>query len=643
MARSWAGRGGSFVVMLGALLLFGAPASSHAATSEGAVITNGTVQLGVNAEGSLNYDCAGAGDTGCPAATVSGETVVGLRLVASNLEATADGCKCEGWGVADAGSGLSGSANEADGNFNVTVDNFTSPSPDRAISKVTITDPAIPGFQLQVTQDYHPSALSPNLYSDTVTILNTGANAVTDLRYRRAMDWDIEPTEFDEWVTIQGTSPQLLFDSDDGFASNDPLAGPSYIDSEAVCGAAYTGPCEFTDLGSGGEYPTATSPDDHGGLFDFGFGALAPGESRTFTVDYGASENETSALAALSDGGAQVFSLGESNCGGTTVATCGDAGNAGVEQGEPATFMFGFVTSKADLALTKSDSPDPVKVGEELTYSIDVTNAGPQDAAGVLVTDSLPAGVDFVSASSSQGTCSGTSTVSCNLGKLPNGAAATVTIVVRPTAEGVLTNTAEVSSPGDDPNLSNNSASAETLALIKFPKCGGKEATIIALPGQTSVGGTSGNDVIVGNKTAQEIRGGKGNDRICGRGGDDRIKGVSGNDYLAGGKDDDRIRAGAGNDSVHGLTGDDTLNGEAGNDFIAGGGGDDRIHGSAGNDELHGRAGDDSMKGGADDDLLRGGKGFDKMFGGPGDDFLRGGGGPDRCDGGSGSNKKIGC
>ena len=74
-----------------------------------------------------------------------------------------------------------------------------------------------------------------------MTVKNTGANAITDLRYRRAIDWDIEPTAFDEWVTIKGTSPQLLFTSDDGFASTNPLAPPSYVDSESVCGADYTG------------------------------------------------------------------------------------------------------------------------------------------------------------------------------------------------------------------------------------------------------------------------------------------------------------------------------------------------------------------------------------------------------------------
>jgi uncharacterized repeat protein (TIGR01451 family) len=439
-----------------------AAAPAQAATSSGAVISNGTVQLGVNAQGDLNYDCAGASDLVCPDMSEGGVSVVGLRYAPLNLESTAPGCLCEGWGMADAGSGLTGSANQNLGDANITVDSFNAPSANRAISTVTISDPSIAGYAMRVVQDYHPSPLSPNLYVDTVTVTNTGTNALTDLRYRRAMDWDIEPTAFSEWVTIQGTSPQLLFDSDDGFASTNPLADRTYLESEAVCGAGYTGACQFTDLGSAGTYPTATSPSDHGGLFDFGFGALAVGASKTFNVYYGAASSESAAVAALTTGGAQVYTLGESNCGGDTIETCGDAGTSGVLAGKPATFMFGFVTTTGDLSITKTDSPDPVQVGNNLTYSITVNNNGPEAATGVQVTDTLPAGVDLVSATPDQGSCDGTTTVTCNLGTIANNGNAHVTIVVKPTAAGPLSNTATVASATSDANQSNNSSTATT-------------------------------------------------------------------------------------------------------------------------------------------------------------------------------------
>ena len=96
--------------------------------------------------------------------------------------------------------------------------------------------------------------------------------------------------------------------------------------------------------------------------------------------------------------------------------------------------MFGFVTTIGDLSITKADSPDPVQVDNNLTYSITVNNNGPQAAAGVQVTDPLPAGVDFVSATPDQGTCSGTSTVTCDLGAIANTGSAQITIVVKPTS-----------------------------------------------------------------------------------------------------------------------------------------------------------------------------------------------------------------
>src|SRR3954468_9065634 len=79
----------------------------------------------------------------------------------------------------------------------------------------------------------------------------------------------------------------------------------------------------------------------------------------------------------------------------------------------------------ADLSITKTDSPDPVVQGNNLTYTIKVTNSGPLDATTVVVTDNLPStsDVDFVSATSASGTCTRASnTVTCDLGTIANGA-----------------------------------------------------------------------------------------------------------------------------------------------------------------------------------------------------------------------------
>jgi hypothetical protein len=91
-----------------------------------------------------------------------------------------------------------------------------------------------------------------------------------------------------------------------------------------------------------------------------------------------------------------------------------------------------------------------------------VHDGGPADASGVSVSDPLPSGVSLVTATPSQGGCTGTSTITCALGSLLNGATATVTISVVPGHTGTLSNTATVSASNSDPNAGNNSATATT-------------------------------------------------------------------------------------------------------------------------------------------------------------------------------------
>jgi len=115
------------------------------------------------------------------------------------------------------------------------------------------------------------------------------------------------------------------------------------------------------------------------------------------------------------------------------------------------------------LSVTKTSSADPVAVENPLIYTVTVTNAGPSTAVGVRVTDTLPSGVSFGSATPSQGTgCAGTDPVVCALGNLADGASATVTILVTPLVTGTLTNAVEVA--GADP--SGNSVSDTDTATV---------------------------------------------------------------------------------------------------------------------------------------------------------------------------------
>ena len=130
----------------------------------------------------------------------------------------------------------------------------------------------------------------------------------------------------------------------------------------------------------------------------------------------------------------------------------------------------------ADVSVTKTDSADPVSTGSQLTYTLAVTNHGPAVAQGVTVTDALPAGVTFGSASSTAGSCSGSATVTCTIGSLGANAVATVTIVVVPQVTGTLTNTATVATTSTDPDALDNSSSAQTTVVE--PTVGAPTVTI---------------------------------------------------------------------------------------------------------------------------------------------------------------------
>jgi len=123
------------------------------------------------------------------------------------------------------------------------------------------------------------------------------------------------------------------------------------------------------------------------------------------------------------------------------------------------------VTTEADLSITKTDSQDPVGSGNQLTYTIDITNSGPSDAQNVVVTDTLPAGVTFVSSSGCAEDPNGVPT--CSLGNIAAGAMAayTVTVAVDPASSGTITNTATVTSDATDPNAGNDSVNEDTTVV----------------------------------------------------------------------------------------------------------------------------------------------------------------------------------
>jgi uncharacterized repeat protein (TIGR01451 family) len=123
----------------------------------------------------------------------------------------------------------------------------------------------------------------------------------------------------------------------------------------------------------------------------------------------------------------------------------------------------------ADIDVTMTDAPDPARRNQSLIYTITVANQGHSTANSVTLVDTLPKGINFGTVAATQGSCSFNSTkkeVTCSLGNIASGNNVIVTIVVKPTSLGTITNTAtaQAQSP-PDPNTNNNKATATTVVL----------------------------------------------------------------------------------------------------------------------------------------------------------------------------------
>lgn len=128
------------------------------------------------------------------------------------------------------------------------------------------------------------------------------------------------------------------------------------------------------------------------------------------------------------------------------------------------------VPAYADMAVSMTAIPEPATVGDELTYDIGIMNEGPDSAAGIILTDILPAGVRLVSTTSSQGSCSdGLDVVTCKMGEMANMASATVTIIIKPTVEGAVSNTVSVEATEIDLNSANDIDSINTTVNLAPP------------------------------------------------------------------------------------------------------------------------------------------------------------------------------
>jgi uncharacterized repeat protein (TIGR01451 family) len=279
------------------------------------------------------------------------------------------------------------------------------------------------------------------LAGNPITLMMDGDTATIPLA--QLLNLTIQLGNSDDVFTLGQLGVPTTFD---GGAGNDTLIGTNVAQTWNITGAG------------SGNIPGAAASFT-------GVEALRGGSAADSFV-FGAAGG----IALTVDGGLGIDTLDNTAIPGHTVTPTGPGtldGLKGTATGIGTAFdNINVIAGNADVSITKTAGPPPYGTSAPLTYTIVVANAGPSSATGVVVTDILPAGVSFISATPTQGNCSGTTTVTCNLGTIANAATATISLqVTLPSTPGPVSNTATVATSSTDPNPANNS-STSTITVI---------------------------------------------------------------------------------------------------------------------------------------------------------------------------------
>lgn len=242
-------------------------------------------------------------------------------------------------------------------------------------------------------------------------------------------------------------------------------------------------------ISTGGNHATALLED--GTLWTWGFngdGELGDGTTtyRTLpvlisaglskTVDIVAGPHHTLAFAGDTSLRAWGYNAGGQLGDGTQSNRLAPAQVHG--QGNAGFYYSGYTSSSSvDLSVSMTDSPDPITVGGNLTYSMLLLNGGASAATNVQAVFALPTQASFLSATA--GCAFVNASVTCNLGTLASGGSSSVQVVVQPTVAGALNASVSVSSDLFDPNSANNVAAVTTTVT---PVVTANDADVPTLP-----------------------------------------------------------------------------------------------------------------------------------------------------------------
>lgn len=281
-------------------------------------------------------------------------------------------------------------------------------------------------YTLEVTVDASTSGQITNTASvaSSTNLINTGDDSASE----------------DTTVEVESDLTLTKTDNVDPVAAGNNLVYTLTVNNEGPSDAQDV---VVTDTLPAGVTLVSTSgcSEDPSGVPDCTLGTIAAGANAQYTVTVTVDSDASGSL--------------------TNNATV-TASSPLINTGDDTASEITTVIQEADLSITKTDDADPVGAGLPLTYTVSVTNNGPSDAADVVVTDTLPAGVTFNSTSGCAEDPTGVPT--CTLGTVVAGDTVNVTVVVDvdPTTSGTITNNASVVTSTADPDGGNNATSEDT-------------------------------------------------------------------------------------------------------------------------------------------------------------------------------------
>jgi uncharacterized repeat protein (TIGR01451 family) len=309
----------------------------------------------------------------------------------------------------------------------------------------SVTLPAAGGATVTFTATGNISAAATGTLSNTATVA-AGAGATDPVAGNNsATDTDTLNVESDLAITktdgaaseVPGTPVTYTITASNAGPSNN--LGATVADTFPAIVSGVTWTCSGA---GGGTCPAAGAGDLNASV------NLPSGGSVTFTATGNIASSATGSLANTATVGA---------AGGTTDPNLANNSATDTDTLEPS----------ADIQIVKDDSADPPPAGDDLIYTLTVTNLGPSDATGVAVSDPLPAEVTYVSDD-----CGGTNTPpwGWTIGNLAAGASevCNITVSINPAPPTSISNTASVASTTPDP-ASGNDSDTEITTLDAVP------------------------------------------------------------------------------------------------------------------------------------------------------------------------------